>query len=302
MIPEAKAVKLIEIYFYICERYDEDLKYCCERFSNNDKPELTDQEIMTIYLYTIHEEQRYKVKQIHRFANEYLRTWFPNLGSYAAFNNRLNRLSEAFKQLVAPLLKEFRPEDCFLDQSLLDSMPIITCSGRRTPKVATEIIDKGICSSKGMYYHGLKLHALAFRRINKLPFPEQLLITPASVNDLSVFKEAWSNITDRCFFGDKIYSNKDFFAELEKEKKSVMLTPVKAVKGQTEVEKQRNRAADDLFSKAVSKVRQPIEGFFNWLIEKTDFQRASKVRSTKGLMVHVFGKMAAAFINLIFNP
>jgi hypothetical protein len=40
---------------------------------------------------------------------------------------------------------------------------------------------------------------------------------------------------------------------------------------------------------------------FNWLIEKTDFQRASKVRSTKGLIVHVFGKIAAAFIYLIFN-
>jgi hypothetical protein len=50
------------------------------------------------------------------------------------------------------------------------------------------------------------------------------------------------------------------------------------------------------------KVRQPIEGLFNWLIEKTDFQRASKVRSTKGLLVHVFGKLAAAFIYLIFNP
>ena len=302
MIPEAKAVKLIEIYFYICKRYDEDLKYCCERFSNNDKPTLTDQEIMTIYLYTIHEEQRFKVKQIHRFANEYLRAWFPDLGSYAAFNNRLNRLSEAFKQLVAPLLNEFMPEDCSLDQSLLDSMPIITCSGRRAPKVATEIIDKGVCSSKGMYYYGLKLHALGFRRIDKLPFPEQLLITPASVNDLSVFKQAWSNIADRCFFGDKIYFNKEFFVELEKEKNSAMLTPVRAVKGQTEAEKQWDRAADNLFSRAVSKVRQPIEGFFNWLIEKTDFQRASKVRSTKGLMVHVFGKMAAAFINLIFQP
>ena len=300
MIPEAKAVKLIEIYFYICERYEEDLKYCCERFSNNDQPELTDQEIMTIYLYTIQEEQRFKVKQIHRFANEYLRSWFPNLGSYAAFSNRLNRLSEAFKQLVAPLLDEFQPKDCCLDQSLLDSMPIITCSGRRSPKVATEFVDKGVCSSKGMYYHGLKLHALAFRRIGKLPFPEQLLITPASVNDLSVFKQAWSNIVDRCFFGDKIYFNKEFFAELEREKGSVMLTPVKAVKGQTEMEKQWNKAADDLFSRAVSKVRQPIEGLFNWLIEKTDFQKASKVRSTKGLMVHVFGKIAAAFINLIF--
>lgn len=300
MIPEAKAVKLIEIYFHICKRFDEELKYSCERFSNNNKPGLTDQEIMTIYLYAIHEEQRFKVRQIHKFANEYLRSWFPNLGSYAAFNNRLNRLSEAFKQLVSRLLEEFRPEDCCLDQSLLDSMPIITCSGRRAPKVALEIVDKGVCSSKGMYFNGLKLHALTFRRLGKLPFPEQLLIAPASVNDLTVFKGAWSEISDRCFFGDKIYFNKDFFTELESEKGSVMLTPVKAVKGQTEAERQRNKAADDLFSRAVSKVRQPIEGFFNWLIEKTDFQRASKVRSTKGLMVHVFGKIAAAFINLIF--
>jgi hypothetical protein len=300
MIPEAKAVKLIEIYIYICERYEEELKYCCERFTNNNQPELTDQEIMTIYLYGIHEEQRFKVKQIHRFANEYLRSWFPSLGSYAAFNNRLNRLSEAFRHLVAPLLSEFQPKDCCLDQSLLDSMPIITCSGRRTPKVATELVNKGVCSSKGMYYHGLKLHALAFRRVDKLPFPEQLLITPASFNDLSVFKEAWSDIINRCFWGDKIYYNKGFFEQLGTEKNSIMLTPVKAVKGQTDWEKQFNKAADDLFSKAVSKVRQPIESFFNWLIEKTDFQKASKVRSTKGLMVHVFGKIAAAFINLIF--
>ena len=300
MVPEAKAVKLIEIYFYICEKYDYEFKYCCERFSNNNQPELTDQEIMTIYLFAINVEQRFKVKQIHRFANEYLRGWFPNLGGYSAFNNRLNRLSEVFKSLVASLFEEFKPGECCVDQSLLDSMPIITCSGKRNPKVATEIIDKGVCSSKSMYYHGLKLHALAFRRIGKLPFPEQMLITPASVNDLYVFKESWSNIFDRCFFGDKIYNNKAFFAELEREKGSVMLTPVKAVKGQTEAEKQWNKAADDLFSRAVSKVRQPIEGLFNWLIEKTDFQRASKVRSTKGLLVHVFGKIAAAFINLIF--
>jgi len=38
------------------------------------------------------------------------------------------------------------------------------------------------------------------------------------------------------------------------------------------------------------------------LIEKTEFQRASKVRSANGLLVHVFGKLAAAFIYLIFNP
>ena len=68
MIPETKALKLIEIYFYIDKKYNEELKYFCERFSNNNKPNLTDQEIMTIYLYTVHEEQRYKTRHIHRFA------------------------------------------------------------------------------------------------------------------------------------------------------------------------------------------------------------------------------------------
>jgi hypothetical protein len=147
---------------------------------------------------------------------------------------------------------------------------------------------------------GLKLHALGFRRAGKLPFPEQLLITPASENDLNVFKNAWSGIANRHFFGDKIYSDKDFFHKLKDEKNSTMYTPVKAVKGQSDWEKKFDRAANDLYSRAVSAVRPPIESFFNWLIEKTDFQRASKVRSTKGLLVHVFGKLAAAFIPLIF--
>ena len=40
---------------------------------------------------------------------------------------------------------------------------------------------------------------------------------------------------------------------------SEMLALVKAVKGMPEVIKQRLKAADDLFSTAVSKVRQPVE-------------------------------------------
>jgi len=300
MILDAKAVKLIKIYFYVCSLYEDDLKFRCERFSNNNQPEFTDQEVMTIYLYAIHVEQRFRVKQVYEYADEHMREWFPKLGTYASFNNRLNRLPSAFMQVVASLIEGCQPEDCCLGQSLLDSMPIITCSGRRTPKVATEIVDKGVCPSKGIYYHGLKLHALGFRRIGKLPFPEQLLATPASFNDLYVFKEAWSGIAGRCFWGDKIYHNKEFFEKLGTEKGSIMLTPVKSIKGQTDWDKQFDKAADDLFSKAVSQVRQPIESLFNWLIEKTDFQKASKVRSTKGLLVHVFGKIAAAFIYLIF--
>ncbi len=56
--------------------------------------------------------------------------------------------------------------------------------------------------------------------------------------------------------------------------------------------KQIDKTYNDLFFKPVSRNRQPIESF----IEKTDIQKASKVRSTEGLLVHI----AAAYIFLIF--
>ncbi|MFA5298462.1 MAG: transposase, partial [Lutibacter sp.] len=61
-------------------------------------------------------------------------------------------------------------------------------------------------------------------------------------------------------------------------------------------------AYETLFSRAVSTVRQPIESFFNWVNEKTQIQNASKVRSTKGLIVHLFGKLTACFLKPILNP
>ena len=296
MINQTKALKLIKIYSLICDRFEKDLKHTCQRFSNNQKQELTDQEIMTIYLFSVLEEQRFSIKQIHSYACNYLLDWFPKLGSYSGFSNRLNQLTEAFKVFSATLFEDSLPADCIKNQSLLDSMPIITCSGKRTGKVAKELTDKSYCSTKNLYYYGVKLHALAFRRLNTIPFPEQIQITPASVNDLTVFKGAWAEIENRSFFGDKIYHNSDFFHELEQQKKSIMMTPVKAVKDQCQKIKHIEKAANDLFSRAVSKVRQPIESMFNWLIQKTEIQNASKVRSTKGLLVHIFGKIASAFL------
>lgn len=78
------------------------------------------------------------------------------------------------------------------------------------------------------------------------------------------------------------------------------MIPVKAVKGECQEIKNRNKAPNDLYSTAVSRIRQLIESLFNWLIEKTNIQRACKVRSIKGLLQHLFGKIVAAFTNLIF--
>lgn len=278
------------------------LKHCCERFSNNQHPEFTDQEVLTIYLFTMLHEQRFKVKHMHQFAKDYLITWFPKLPSYVAFNTRLNRLSEALKELSIGLLSDSSLNARAMSISVLDSFPIITCSGKRSAKVAREITDKTFCSTKGIWYYGLKLHLLGFKQPNRLPLPEAVVLTEASENDLNVFKQNWSSISNRHFFGDKIYHDPSFFNQLLEERQSIMLTPVKGVKGQSECIKCFDKAAADLFSTAVSRVRQPIESFFNWLEEKTGIQRASKVRSTNGLLVHVFGRLAVAFMCLFFNP
>jgi hypothetical protein len=302
MIPKDKCYKLIQIYCHVCEKFENELQFSCQRFSNNNQPEFTDQEIMTIYLFVVNQEKRFQIKQIYQFASDYLLSWFPKLPSYSAFDFRINRLAEAFRLLSISLIQEYKPIDCSENISLLDSLPIITCSGKRSGKVAPQLTDKGYCSTKSMYYYGMRLHALGFQQKDTIPFPEQLLVTSASENDLNVFRQNWSNIYNRTFFGDKIYHNVEFFANLKQSQNTTMLTPVKALQNQSTWEKQFDKAANDLFSRAVSRVRQPIESFFNWLIELTDFQRASKVRSDKGLLLHVFGKLAAAFLYLIFNP
>uniref|UniRef100_UPI001A949844 hypothetical protein n=1 Tax=Legionella yabuuchiae TaxID=376727 RepID=UPI001A949844 len=69
----------------------------------------------------------------------------------------------------------------------------------------------------------------------------------------------------------------------------ILLTPVKKEKGQNFLD-----AADQWLSTAISQVRQPVESLFNWVNEKPGIQIASKVRSYQGLIVHVFGKLAAA--------
>ena len=241
------------------------------------------------------------MNKIHQFASEYLLSWFPDLGSYQAFNQRINRLSDVMNTFVGMLLAEYSPNECSSSLSLLDSMPIVTCPGKRSVKVAPEITDKGFCSTKSMYYYGMKLHALGFYHPNRLPHPEHIIFTPASVNDFTLFKEAWSEKENRIFFGDKIYNSLGFFTNMKDDFSSEMLTPVKATKGMPDVLRKFDRAANDLYSRAVSRIRQPIEALFSWLIEKSDIQKASKVRSTKGLNLHVYGRLAAAFITLIFN-
>ena len=295
-----RTLQLIQLYFYVCEIYEEELKKHCMRYTKNQvEPDFTDQELLTTYLFSVAFERRFRIKDIYDYIFHHWLDYFPDLPSYAAYNARLNRLASVFPALVQNLQTK-----CAAGQvdsqsfiSLTDSMPIITCSGKRQGKVAKELCEKGYNSTKNMYYYGVKLHGIGFSQPGSLPIIEILQIGSAAEHDLQAQRQFLEQIANRAVFGDKAFcceTIKQLFTEFGGE----LLTPIKYKKGQPLRDRQQRKAFDDLYSKAVSKIRQPIESFFNWLIEHTDIQRASKVRSTKGLIVHVFGKIAAALILL----
>ena len=77
-------------------------------------------------------------------------------------------------------------------------------------------------------------------------------------------------------FADKIYIDKDYFQPRKQCLQLELFTPVKTIKGTTECLKQRDLAANNILSNAVSKFRQPVESFFNWIIEKSNIKMLLK--------------------------
>jgi hypothetical protein len=164
--------------------------------------------------------------------------------------------------------------------------------------VASEqIADVGYCSSKDTFYHGVKLHVIAKKRSDTLPLLDRAGLTPGSKNDLQAARLVLPAIEGGVLCGDKAYCDGPLTERLAEDQNLALLTPIKKEKGQ-----QTLSAADTLYSEAVSRLRQPIESLFSWIDEKTGIQWASKVRSYRGLLVHVFGRLAAAMLMPALNP
>lgn len=291
---------LIALYSFVQEKYETVLQYDCQRYSNNRYPRFTDVEVITVYLYSVHLERRLRIKDIHAFCRRYLHAWFPNLPSYQAFCRRLNRLADAFQHLARITITEAIPVDCQKDSLVVDSLPIITCTSARMGKVARGLTAKGFCATKGMYYYGLKLHIAGLNRAGSIPHPDWLIVTSAEDHDLTTFKEHKSLLRSGIYYGDKIYLDQAWFRGMA-HFGIRMRTPVKLKQGDSEAVRQFKRAADDVASRAVSRIRQPIESLFSSIITHTDMQRASLVRSAAGLIVHVFGKLSSMYLSAVFN-
>lgn len=292
--------QLIELYCHVSDEYYNTLCVEMQRLSNNHTPKFSDEEVLATYLWGLLQGMR-TVKAVYNHIKDYFLEFFPKIPSYQAYSRRLNLLLPALTKYAGILMEKASELPGVLQQfSLVDSFPIIVASGKRkkTAKVARECCGEGYCAAKDMHFYGLRLHTLAFRRMGKIPVPETFQITSADTHDLTAMRQVFSELDHRYIYADKAYLNKEFWESLA-ERNVCLLTPRKRKKGETQWEAHFSKASDDLWSKAVSSVRQPIESFFNWIQYHFDLQHASKVRSSVGLYVFVIARLAAAVLALL---
>lgn len=263
--------------------------------NRNTLPTISVPELMTIYLFG-NLNGHFKKRAIYEFTKNYWAEWFPHLPSYQAFNRRLNLLEPVFQVVFAYLLERINKEEKtdYLDH-LIDSVPIILASGTRSKRagVARDIAATGFCAAKQIKFYGVRLHLIARRKAGRLPKPVRLWLRQGNVHDLTALKEQYQAIEKMTLFADKAYVSKDFKQKMQTQQVQ-LVTPLKKPKKKELSKHQKS------YNRLVSSLRQPIESFFKWLIDKTDIQRASAVRSTDGLLVHCIGKLSFALFLLTF--
>ena len=288
--------KLIELYLLICRLYDTQPVLKQQRLSNNHQPPFSDVELLTMYLFG-HLQGCSTQRHIYDYIRNHWREWFPALPSYQSCNYRLNQLAPAFELLIEGQLGSGAWQIEATDDHLIDSVPVMLARGARANRgrVAPDLADTGFCATKQQYYRGVKLHFIAARRIARLPLPEKIHLSRASQHDLAALREVSPSLPRGCgLFADKAYFHADTAADCRRQG-WFLLASYKRHRDEPE------RDVPTLSNRFVSAIRQPLESLFNWLIQRTDLQDASRVRSSQGLKVHCYGKLAVACLLLTFN-
>lgn len=288
--------RLIAVYLLICELFPR-IAGEAERFSPNQKPpSFSDEEVLTIYIFGIL-QRLFQVKDIHRYTHEHWCSWFPTLPKYEGYNHRLTRLASVLPHLLEHLQERLPEKNIVHEVMLIDSMPIMLARASRSESatVAREIADKGYCASKDMYYHGIKLHALLSRGKQCLPRLTACEFSKASEHDVRSIRRQLLHVQNCSVYADKAY----FYHHLQSilEQRSITVYAVQPCgRG-----KEALRLFEQVRNTTISRMRQPIESWFSWLQRLTHIEQASTVRSTKGLLIHAFGRLTAALVALICN-
>lgn len=283
--------RLVALYCKVCDDYFNGLCEVAQRISPNYQPVFTDQEVLTIYYSGIQEGLKDKAS-IYRHASTYWADFFPNLPKYKQFSRRVGRLGNTMIKHVEILTEtgQFNGALGFL----MDSMPIILSKNinRKTERILDQEASVGYCSTKKLYYYGVKIHVIGERKLGSVPSPIFVGTTPANVHDLTAFKSIAPDLREMEIYCDKAYCCQEFQNDIAYEQGTLIATPIKKVKNCSE------GAFEKLHNYFISHIRQPIESYFSYLSRKTGIQDGSRIRSLNGLLAHVYGRLASTLINV----
>ena len=71
-------LELTTLYCNVCEEYHNRLAGVAQRLSNNFRPQFTDEECITVYLWGIM-QRKFTVKAVYEYTQMHLMDWFPLL-------------------------------------------------------------------------------------------------------------------------------------------------------------------------------------------------------------------------------
>jgi hypothetical protein len=223
---------------------------------------------------------------MHRLILKYWHNWFPSLPSYQTFALRLNRLEPTFQTFGTVLSGVLAATRTLELDHLVNSLPVMLAQHGHSysARVGREMLILDIVWPR-------KLDFMAFACTGSHNDARTTCHCPikygcaASHHDLKAFIEQHLELPSTEHFGDMAYPTLEIISHL-KEQHTRLIAPQKKPKGK------ELTSDENYYNRLVRRIRQPIESLFNWVEEKTQIQRASKVRSTNALMIHCWEKLA----------
>ena len=177
-------------------------------------------------------------------------------------------------------------------------MPIALARGGHayTAKVARETADIGYCASKKLFFHGVKLHAIARRRSGQVPLPQQVWLREASCNDLRSVKEQEIELPTTTLFGDKAYADAAFAAGAGSARYSSQNAAEKTQRSGTV---RRGKSTTIVASTACV---NPSRACSAWLQKKTRTSRGGYRSLRRRSQNPLLGQTHCGLLNFTFEP
>ena len=252
-----RLIQLIDLFFRVCEVYDNQMiGHCFRHTKNGIQPRFTDAEVITCYLFATGWQKCAGPKACYDYIATHYLDCFPLLPANQSFNHRLNRLAEVLPLFTQACFTAWANLVSSLPSTTVvtDSFPVITAAGNQRPSNCTLIGNKGRCASKGLWFHGVKVHLGGLEQALTLPIPAYLIIAPASVNDKTAQEDELRQMQNTCVVADKAYVDEGLSREMA-ENYSQLLTPPRYGRGTSELDKRLDGPAFQLEQRLLSGLR-----------------------------------------------